>query len=114
MARFRRAERLRKGRDYRRLAACGRRVQSDTFVVFLLRREITGAGGVRLGITVSGRVGGAVVRNRLKRLVREWFRQAKASLPGDLEVVVIARPGAAALDRAGVAGELSRLVEGAL
>jgi len=63
--------------------------------------------GARLGLTVSRRVGGAVVRNRVKRRVREWFRTgAVRRTPVDL--VVIARPGAAVLSY----GELSRELDG--
>jgi ribonuclease P protein component len=51
----------------------------------------------RIGITASRKVGGAVVRNRIKRRVREWFRQSRDRLPPDVDVVVIARPGAGAL-----------------
>lgn len=51
----------------------------------------------RLGITVSRRVGNAVVRNRVKRHVREWFRRARPGLQPDLDVVVIARREAATL-----------------
>jgi ribonuclease P protein component len=46
--------------------------------------------GAKLGIVVSRKVGNAVVRNRLKRQVREYFRQKKDNLMG-LEIVVIGR-----------------------
>jgi ribonuclease P protein component len=51
---------------------------------------------VRLGVTVSRRVGNAVVRNRVKRLIRESFRQNKEALCAGLELVIVARPSAAA------------------
>jgi ribonuclease P protein component len=76
-----------------------------------MRRADAGGEGARLGITASRRVGGAVERNRVKRLVREWFRNAKAMLPGDLEIVVIAKSATAELDQAQASRELSRLVE---
>lgn len=47
--------------------------------------------GARLGITVSRRVGTAVVRNRAKRLIREAFRRTQELWPADIDVVVIAR-----------------------
>lgn len=59
------------------------------------------AGPSRLGIVASKRVGGAVERNRAKRLIREWFR--RASLPSGLDVVVLAHASAASL----TAGELA-------
>jgi len=48
------------------------------------------AGVPRLGITVTRKVGNAVRRNRIKRLVREWFRTAESAL-GAYDVVVIAK-----------------------
>lgn len=65
-------------------------------------------GRVRIGVTVSSRVGNAVVRNRVKRLVRETFRTRCATVQGARDVVVIARPGAQKLNYGEVAGELER------
>jgi ribonuclease P protein component len=65
----------------------------------------------RIGITASRKVGGAVARNRVKRAIREWFRHSRENLPADVDVVVIARPGAAALSGSELASGLSRLVE---
>lgn len=47
-------------------------------------------GPIRLGITVTRKVGNAVRRNRIKRLVREWFRQRRESVKG-LDLVIIAK-----------------------
>lgn len=44
---------------------------------------------------MSRRVGNAVARNRVKRRIREWFRQERESLPRDTDWVLIARAGAA-------------------
>jgi ribonuclease P protein component len=51
-----------------------------------------GVGHTRLGLSVSKRVGGAVRRNRFKRLLREAFRQARPDLPGAYDVVINLRP----------------------
>ena len=45
----------------------------------------------RLGITVTKKVGNAVVRNRLKRLIREFFRRNKVLFPAGYDVVVMAK-----------------------
>ena len=66
-----------------------------SFVVLMADRHDSQASGVaRLGITVSRRVGPAVVRARVKRRVREWFRRTPDALPDDKDLVVIARAGA--------------------
>ena len=62
--------------------------------IFVLARREAGAGhfqGARLGTVVSKKVGNAVVRNRVKRLVREAFRATRAQFGDFVDVVVIAR-----------------------
>lgn len=63
----------------------------------------------RLGVTVSRRVGNAVVRNRIKRRIREWFRRQSQQTTGAHDILVIARPAAARLRGAATFAELSRL-----
>ncbi len=48
----------------------------------------------RLGLSVGKRVGGAVERNRVKRVLREQFSRIQPGLPSGVDYVVIARPGA--------------------
>jgi ribonuclease P protein component len=66
-------------------------------------------GGRRLGITVTRRVGRAVVRNRLKRYIREGFRKQRSTLPRGTDVVVVARSAAVSLRASEVEQELGRL-----
>jgi ribonuclease P protein component len=64
----------------------------------------------RLGVTVSKRVGNSVIRNRVKRLIREWFRRARAGLPDQAEIVVIARDTARGLSGSEAAEQLDRMI----
>jgi ribonuclease P protein component len=54
-----------------------------------------GHGNARLGLSVSRKVGNAVTRNTVRRRLREVFRACTSEVPGDLDLVVSARPAAA-------------------
>lgn len=81
--------------DYRALYKTGRKLHSGRFVLFC--RDTT-LGHPRLGITASRKVGGAVVRNRIKRLFREIFRRSFHQIPSQLDIVVNAKSGCAGAD----------------
>lgn len=93
---FKREDRLLRAAEFRHMARQGGRAEVKGFLLMAARhqRKIQPE-RVRLGVTVSRRVGNAVVRNRLKRWIREWFRTKRAGMRPDLDIVVIARHGAA-------------------
>ena len=103
-----RAARLRRRADFTRCYQLGNR-RSGALVVL---HWAPGSGeGPRLGTTVGRKVGGAVVRHRLKRWVREAYRQwpARASLPAH-DLVFHLRPAAASADFAAFRREIERLL----
>ena len=87
---FPRSVRIVRSSDYRTLYKTGRKVHSENFVLF---GRANGVGHPRLGITVSRKIGNAVVRNRIKRMFREIFRRSFREIPGQLDVVVNAKSG---------------------
>jgi ribonuclease P protein component len=87
---FPKVARIRRRREFLALGRGGARNQSTHFIVLARPRD----GETRLGVTVSRKVGGAVVRNRIKRRVREVFRRDPDRLMPRHDLVVIARSGA--------------------
>jgi ribonuclease P protein component len=86
---FTAADRIRKRSEYQRIYDQGRKISSRSFTLFLLENDLDRP---RLGITVTRRIGGAVQRNRVKRLCREWFRKARVELP-PVDIVINAKGG---------------------
>ncbi|WP_141014959.1 ribonuclease P protein component [Nocardioides sambongensis] len=97
------AARLTEADLFRRVARTGRRSGSATLVTHLLTRQgeealvLSGAAATpRVGFVVSKAVGGAVVRNQVKRRLRHLVRERLDLLPGGSVLVVRATPASAA------------------
>lgn len=102
-----RAARLITQRDFRRVYGSGRRAHGKMLVVVGLRRRDQHH---RLGLAVSKEHGGAVRRNKFKRILREAFRLERPTLPGGFDLVLIPRRREDHLLLREVRAELQRLV----
>ena len=85
---FQPEERIRKRQDYLRIYDQGKRVYTRNFTIITCPNQTSTR---RLGTTVSKKVGNAVKRNRIKRLLREFFRLNKERFPASHDIVVIAK-----------------------
>jgi ribonuclease P protein component len=103
-----RARRVRKRADYLAIQGGGRRVGGDHYMLFA-RRAAGEPGPARVGVTVSRKVGGAVVRNKVKRWIRESCRRMQTELPPGVDLVVVARPSAAGAGYGPTVAELANL-----
>ena len=115
--------RLSRSAEFDRVYRHGESVSSRYLVLYAFPRSDSGghlAGDgedveLRLGVSVGRRVGGAVVRNRVKRLLRQAFWAVAGPTAGEFDYVIVARPETAALaEREGAAGfepDLRRLME---
>jgi len=96
--------RLKTAPEFQKVFNEGRKVVGRYFVVFARPRS---PGRARLGLAVGRRVGNAVRRNFLKRLIRESFRNQQDSLDG-MDLVVVTRGSAAKTQRAPLFRDLAQ------
>jgi ribonuclease P protein component len=103
--------RLSRSAEFERVYRQGRSKGNRFLVLYAFPREDEGD-GPRLGLSVGRRVGGAVERSRVKRVLREAFWEEAARLPAGSDYVVVARPESLGLaEREGTAGVRAALAE---
>ena len=90
--------RLKDNDDFQRIYKEGKAYRDKYFIMYLVRTGALNSNpSIKAGFTVSRKVGNAVVRNRLKRLLREIFRLNKNNLLTGCKIVFVARKESAAL-----------------
>lgn len=94
-----RRRRLSRSAELDRVFREGRSHASRHLVVYAFPRAEADAEGPRLGVSVGRKLGGAVDRNRMKRMLREAFWALAGELPAGHDFVLVARPDAAELAR---------------
>lgn len=88
--------RIKKNEEFARVFNEGKSVANRQFVLYMLEKK--GQSHFRLGLSVSKRIGNAVTRNRIKRVIRELFQDFEEGLNQELDYVVIARKPTADMD----------------
>jgi ribonuclease P protein component len=109
-----RRHRLSRSRDFEDVYRRGTSVSTRYLVLHWFPREGDLDGDPRLGLAVPRGVGSAVVRNKMKRLLREAWRQLLPSIPRGHDYVLVARPGLAEPAQARGAGWLTEEISEAL
>jgi ribonuclease P protein component len=104
---FGKDEKIRKRSEYLNIYERGMRKHSANFTVIVVNNQ---GSDKRLGITVTKKVGDAVKRNRIKRLVREFFRLNKYRLASSQDIVIIGKRFLPTFTYQGVCAELERLL----
>jgi len=87
--RFGRGARIKQSRDFSRVRQEGQRMVCGCLIANW--RPLPDASATRLGVVVSGKVGGSVVRSRVRRLLRETFRLHQHDLVQSLDLILVAR-----------------------
>lgn len=105
-ASFTRDDRVRLRGEFERVRKNGKSARGRVLAIYECPN---GTPRRRLGIAVSKAVGNAVVRNRVKRLIREAFRTGRATLSAGVDILVVARAPASDATYAQIARELSDL-----
>lgn len=104
---FSKKERLLNRLDFVNLNRSGKRYHTRYFIVILKRNRLN---MTRWGVTVSKKTGNAVKRNRIKRLLREFFRLNKKHFPQGYDFVIVAKNDADSCDLHEIEEEIGEIV----
>lgn len=99
---------VRRSCEYKRIFLSGKKKQFSTLYIYVLAKE---NGPTRLGLVVSRKVGGAFLRNRFKRIIREVFRLHYPEFTSHTDIIVGVKPAAAREDMTEFRYKLKKIFE---
>jgi len=105
---FPKKERLRKRKDFIEIFNQGKKTYSSHLILFC---RANGGQSARVGITASRKVGTAVVRNRVKRLIREYYRQHKSFFTAQFDYSLVVKQSFSRLPKRAAEEQLSALLK---
>jgi ribonuclease P protein component len=105
---FKKEDRILKRSQFQELTRSGRKIENDSLIALILPGQFNRS---RLGITVTRKVGNAAKRNRIKRLVREYFRLNRQYFNQNWDINIIAKKRAVDLSSEKVLASLQDLFE---
>lgn len=104
---FRKYERLRKEKDFENVFKNGKKRVSDKFIIYFIKNNLLYS---RLGISIKRKIGKANKRNRIKRLIREYFRLNKHKFNDMYDFLFVVRPNFDLFDLDSITKEIESLL----
>ncbi|MBD8071236.1 ribonuclease P protein component [Bacillus sp. PS06] len=101
--------RIKKNKEFQDVFQHGKSTANRQFVVYVLEKQ--DVNHFRIGLSVSKKIGNAVVRNRIKRLIRQFFLEHKDVVDQHKDYVIIARKPVAEMDYVEVKGSLQHVLK---
>ncbi len=104
---FPKAERIRERQEFTEIFNHSQKTHSSHLILF---RRSNSRQSARVGITASRKVGIAVVRNRIKRLIREYYRHHKADFMSGFDYSLVVKKSFSRLSRSAAEDELKAIL----
>lgn len=101
--------RIKKNNDFQFVFKQGKSIANRQFVIYILKKP--NQENFRIGLSVSKQIGNAVTRNRVKRLIRETFKQLQDHIPNEYDFVIIARRPTANMDFYSIKGSIIHILK---
>jgi ribonuclease P protein component len=106
---MRKSYRVKSEKDFQKVFQTRQSVANRAFIIYQLEKP--NQKHFRVGLSVGKKIGNAVVRNRVKRLLRVAVQQLDPKLPATLDFIIIARPGVDALSQQEVLSNLEHVLK---